>query len=337
MTDPVVALSEIRAAWAELQQTTKGYTQMAQPLAAGSHWALAQQHVAAAEVALAPPAALGVYREAAAPSEVAQFGTWLGKQPALAHDFFADATWADIEAPTWWLNAWLGWPMLFSVSMIPASGGSLTLGAGGAYDGHYATLAKNLSTYGHGYAIIRPGYEFNGPWFRWSARSDPTSYARYFARIVKAMRAVAPGLRFCWCPTLGGDEAFLSACYPGDDVVDQIGMDVYDQSWIANYTDPAARWQDYVTTPGGLFWLASFATTHGKPVAFPEWGLTIRSDGHGGGDNSYFVRAMHDWIAAHNVAYHCYFEHDEAGDIHRLTGATQFPQGAAAYKAVFGA
>jgi hypothetical protein len=50
------ALTELAAMWGELVLTTKGYKQMAQPLAAGTHWANAKQHYLAAVAALTTPA-----------------------------------------------------------------------------------------------------------------------------------------------------------------------------------------------------------------------------------------------------------------------------------------
>src|SRR5438093_2966278 len=72
-------------------------------------------------------AAIGVYRGAASPSGVSAFGSWLGRAPTYAEDFFAGDTWSEIEAPDWWLNAWAGTPYTveFSVPIIPGSGGTL--------------------------------------------------------------------------------------------------------------------------------------------------------------------------------------------------------------------
>jgi hypothetical protein len=87
--------------------------------------------------------------------------------------------------------------------------------------------------------------------------------------------------------------------------------------------------------PYGLAWQRDFAAAHGKPISFPEWGLTIRADGHGGGDNAYYVEHMYDWIAANDVKYHAYYEYDATDGEHRLmTG--EFPIGAAAFKRLWG-
>jgi len=81
--------------------------------------------------------------------------------------------------------------------------------------------------------------------------------------------------------------------------------------------------------------VAAFATAHGKPVVFPEWGLAIRSDGHGMGDDPTFVQQMDDWILFHNVAFDIYFDFDVAGQVDAITDG-QFPAALAAYHAGFG-
>lgn len=294
--------------------------------------------VATAPGHAASSAGLGVYRGAASPGQVGAFGSWLGRAPNYALDFFAGDTWALIESPDWWLNAWQGSPysVEYSVPIIPATGGSLQEGAAGAYNSHFRKLAQTLVAHGQGNAILRLGWEFNGSWYAWYAGKDPAAFAAYWRQIVDTMRAVSPGLRFDWNPTLGtaGMSTGVEAAYPGDSYVDYVGTDVYDQSWGLNYTDPAFRWNEFVTEKNGLNWVASFAAAHGKPITIPEWGLSIRADGHGGGDNAYFIQRMYDWITSHNVAFDMYFEFDASDGAHRLMTA-QFPIGSAAYRQLF--
>jgi hypothetical protein len=99
--------------------------------------------------------------------------------------------------------------------------------------------------------------------------------------------------------------------------------------------NPTRRWREFLTQTDGLLWHARFAAAKGKPMTFPEWGLVKRRDGHGGGDNPYFVRRMHKWIQTHPVAYHLYFEsRDPSGD-YRLFGGT-FPKAAQSFVKHFG-
>ena len=47
-------------------------------------------------------------------------------------------------------------------------------------------------------------------------------------------------------------------------------------------------------------------------MTLPEWGLWQREDGHGGGDNPFFIEKMHAFITdpANNIAYQGYFDVD---------------------------
>ena len=315
------------------------YAQSAAAFLCSAALALAGFFAATVPGHAASSAGIGVYRGAASPGQVSAFGSWLGRSPTYALDFFAGDTWAQIEAPDWWLSSWSGTPynVEYSVPIIPASGGTLQEGAAGAYNGHFQKLAQTLVGHGQGNAILRLGWEFNGSWYRWFAGNDPAAFAAYWRQIVTTMRAVSPGLRFDWNPTNGANgmsATGVEAAYPGDAYVDYIGTDIYDQSWGSNYTDPAFRWNEYLTQKNGLNWVASFAGAHGKPITIPEWGLSIRSDGHGGGDNAYFIQHMYDWISSNNVAFQMYFEFDASDGAHRLM-LTQFPIGAAKYRQLF--
>jgi Glycosyl hydrolase family 26 len=285
------------------------------------------------------PGKLGVYRGSANPGGVGEFAAWSGSDVRWALDFLASGTWSDIESPTWWTDGWAGSPYrtVYSIPLLPGTGGTLAQGASGAHNEHFAKLGRTLVAGGEADAILRLGWEFNGGWFRWSANGDPASFAAYWRQIVDTMRAV-PGQRFQfdWSPVLGQGAVAPDRAYPGDAYVDYIGLDVYDQDWFPGWSDPAQRWQNLLTQPFGLRWHRDFAAAHGKPMTFPEWGLMTRADGHGGGDNPYFIERMHDWIASNNVAYALYFEFDAPDGAHRLMNG-QFPRSAARFLQLFGA
>jgi hypothetical protein len=283
------------------------------------------------------PSALGVYRGAAAPAEVAGFGVWLGRAPSVALDFLDFSSWSRIEDPSWWASAWSKSPyrVVYSVPLIPATGGTMQAGAGGAYNAHFRLLAESLVRQGQGDAVLRLGWEFNGDWMRWSASGDPDAFAGYWRQVVQTMRAV-PGtsFKFDWCPNISHFSG-VEASYPGDGYVDYIGMDAYDTWWTeADRTNVVHRWRTMLEQPGGLLWHRDFARAHGKPMTYPEWGLWSRPDGHGGGDNPYYIEKMYEWISQNDVAYHIYFEEDVLDGQHRLmTG--RFQAGAAKYRSLF--
>ncbi len=94
------------------------------------------------------------------------------------------------------------------------------------------------------------------------------------------MRSV-PGadFRFDFAPSRGRDAIPWTECYPGDDYVDVIGMDSYDQP-------PGVSFTEQIKEPYGLQAQVDFAQAHGKPVSYPEWGL-FRN-----GDNPDYIRQM---------------------------------------------
>jgi hypothetical protein len=293
---------------------------------------------AATAQASSPTDTLGVYRGAGSPAGVDAFGTWLGRKPVHAVDFVAHDSWNAIAYPYWSADSWKGAPykMAWSIPMLPASGATLATGATGAYNGYFDSLARIFVARGHGNAVIRLGWEFNGSWFKWTAVNGPAAYAEYWRRIVTTMRAV-PGaaFKFDWTTALGKGSVAPDLAYPGDAYVDIIGTDAYDQGWAPGWEDPVLRWQSMVDQPYGLRWHRDFAAAHGKPMSFPEWGVAIRPDGHGGGDNPYYIEKMHAWISANDVAYHGYYEYD-GSDIRSRLMLGQFPKAAARFRELFG-
>lgn len=115
--------------------------------------------------------------------------------------------------------------------------------------------------------------------------------------------------------------------------MDFIGTDLYDESWVQPRT-PANAWAGQLSETWGLNWLASFAAAHGKPIVFPEWGVAIRSDGHGLGDDPYFVNQFASWISSHNVAWTNIFTVDAVQQDDITDGS--FPNALAAFRADFG-
>lgn len=301
-------------------------------------------HAGSGTAAAARPAeTLGVFRGATNVAGVQGWESWLGRPAYRVTDFLARESWDKIAAPTWWVDRWAASPysarVAYSVPMLPDSpaSASLTTGASGAYDEYFARLARLLISRGQGRATIRLGWEFNGDWYRWNAAVNPQAFVTYWRRVVAAMRR-QPGaaFRFDWTLNLGRGTLAPDRAYPGDAYVDFIGADVYDHGWAPGYQDPVKRWRELVTQPYGLTWLRDFARAHGKQVSIPEWGVVLRADGHGGGDDPYFVASMYDWIAANNVGYHAYFEFDMPGaPIRLMTG--RFPKAAAAFRLLFGA
>ncbi len=284
---------------------------------------------------------LGDYAGSANPARVAQFGSITGAHVTLATDYLdRSSDWGALEGAAG-VGAWSSSPyrLVLGVPMLPGRGrATLARGAHGAYDAHFVTLAENLVRVGEGNAYLRPGWEFNGTWYRWRVKNAKAAanYAAYFRHIVNAMRSV-PGaaFKFVWNPNAGTSRGNYSPgqAYPGNAYVDYIGTDLYDQSWVQPRTSQNA-WAAQLSATWGLDWLAGFAAAQGKPIAFPEWGVAVRSDGHGLGDDPYFVDQFAAWIATHDVAWTNIFSFD--GDQQDDITDGSFPNALAAFRAAFG-
>ncbi len=196
--------------------------------------------------------------------------------------------------------------------MLPeATDDTMERGAAGEYDQYFTQLATNLVEGGQEDAILRLGWEFNLEGSRW-ATDDPDVFIAYWRHVVTAMRAV-PGqeFEFDWNPNNGKNTYDAVDYYPGNDVVDYIGIDAYDNAWgLFTYPYPddcdagcrAGRQENawnraiYGGHRGLHFW-SQYAARKGKPMSLPEWGLWDREDDHGGGDDPDYLRRMHEFIA----------------------------------------
>ncbi|GHH04021.1 glycosyl hydrolase [Comamonas sp. JC664] len=330
-------------------------------------------HAALALVAVALPVAAqtqpltGVYRGEIynVPHLVNAYSAWLGYDVSMGQGHQPKDSWANIENPSWQLNAWGAWVrakpgrrLNYSVSMFPSGQGSLSQCATGAYDFRFRNLANNLANAGLQRSILRVGWEFSGNWMPWySGNGQQANFAECFRRIVTAMRTAQPnaGFEFDWNPNYDISAADLSATYPGDAYVDYIGFDLYDQGWNGRYPIPSGctgtcqqgRWQqnwDIQFAPA-LAKFRSFAAPRGKRLSVPEWGVNDAAT-TGGGDNTYFVQQMLSFIfdPANNVGYHSYFDYQAPDGLHQLSNVdnngghtfqTQFPNAAALFKSFY--
>ena len=251
----------------------------------------------------------------------------------LATDFLDDRSWSSLDDDQWDLARWQGsgFRMVFGVPMLPRSAGvSLAIGATGAYDGYFTSLAHRLVSAGMGDAILRLGWEFNESSNPWYAAGQAPAFVRYWRDIVTSMRSV-PGARFSfmWNPDrgdLGGGDAAvgdLADYFPGSRYVDVVGLDVYDSSWNS-YPGAAQEFQTIVTQSWGLDWLASFGRLVGRPVAIPECGLgngpSARSSGPiraagpvSGGDDPVFVHDVATWSVEHDSVVTAFWDGGPTG------------------------
>jgi hypothetical protein len=179
-------------------------------------------------------------------------------------------------------------------------------------------LAQRLVALGATDTILVLGWEMNGTTYTHRCGPDPEDWKEYWRRIVTVMRSV-PGqkFRFDFTPTRGKDAIPWPECYPGDDVVDIVGMDSYDMPHGMSF-------DEQVSEPYGLQFHVDFAREHHKPISYPEWGM-FRN-----GDDSVYMLRMLDWMNEHRPLYNTLTDYCPHG-VWQCTGN---PRASAVYRAV---
>ncbi|MFG2892715.1 glycoside hydrolase family 26 protein [Streptomyces sp. NPDC048248] len=233
---------------------------------------------------------------------------WLGGTDiGVGHTYLPGDRWASIEGHPDFLRPWADWRgededrlFVLNVPMMERNeeGVSdddvrdlLQYAADGDFDHHFRRLAENLVEQGLSDTVITLGWEMNGVTYTHRCGPDPEAWKEYWNRIVAAMRSVeGEDFRFDFTPNRGRDAIGWTKCYPGDDVVDIIGMDSYDQP-------TGMTFDEMIEEPYGLQDQVDFADEHDKEISYPEWGL-FRN-----GDNDEFVRRMLEWIDEHKPLY----------------------------------
>ena len=236
---------------------------------------------------------------------------------------------------TWYLDAHAAFPgkLVITYPMLPDNEGDLASAATGAYDQHWRDIAQAVLNRNRGDSVIRLAWEFNLPGRSVCSSDAVETWKIAWRNARNAMHAVAPDLKFDWNVNAGlsqgGAPASAQDCYPGDDVVDIVGVDSYD--WYPRVTDEAS-WATHVGLVNGLDEMLAFAVAHGKWLSLPEWGVYPGSPD--GGDDPLYIEKRYQWYQANaaHIAYEAYFNESAAyyaGSIVPVVGA---PNSAARYK-----
>jgi hypothetical protein len=278
---------------------------------------LALSTMAGCSLPRVPSNALGLFVSSQSPTGVDTLASRLGVTVQGMSGYTSQSSWSAIGAykpPSTSLRLYLG------VSMSPSNSSPAQTPAN---LGVYTQLAQSLVNAGQAYAILRIGWEWNTTYFSWGVQNTtPAQYVTAYDDIVTTMRSVAgQHFLFDWCaaaditPTNGS----YSASYPGNQYVDYIGTDQYDNA--------GQSWDGTLNGVGGLQYTLNFAQTNGKFVSVPEWGLN-------GVDDPAFINDMYGFITnpSNDVGYSSYFSYD--GSIN--SDITQFPQSEAAFTKDFG-
>jgi hypothetical protein len=272
------------------------------------------------------------------------FGEWRGRPTDVVTTYAERSSYQAMTGETWSISVWKGFAgkLNYGLSPLPDSGeGSFESIAAGNQDDVWRKVAQNLTAHGRGDSIVRIGWESNLRDWRWQVTtSNAEKFKAAFRRIVNVMRVQAPGLRFefgvnCGSGLAGSSDrlAPLTMVYPGDDVVDLIGCDIYD--WWTTHATNDTMWTNVLRAPygPGIQDVTEFARKHRKGASFAEWGLATPSNGNGGGDNPYYIEAMFQFFSNNKdvVAFECYFDEPAPYIANSLYGTGQNPEASAAY------
>jgi hypothetical protein len=233
---------------------------------------------------------------------------WLHQAPTsvVGVDFYAENTWEDFSRLSWVPGIWkklnparnVVWSVPLTVKGTP-----LKEVADGLHDAEFEAAATAIAE-AQPNAVIRLGWEMNLVSMAWFAKGREADYITAFRRVVQIFRRHSGGFKYDWCPGWGTQDSPADLAYPGDDVVDYVGLDVYDFKYEGSASE---RWEKfYLNAPFGLQWHRAFAAQHGKSLSYPEWGVGNF------GDNPVFIQNMHDWFVtnADNIVYAAYFDVD---------------------------
>ncbi|WP_168217594.1 glycoside hydrolase family 26 protein [Paracoccus liaowanqingii] len=264
------------------------------------------------------------------PANAAQFERWLERPVDGVQLHNGREDWADWTGSIGWLiDVWSDQtrPIFWSIQLLPKNGASLIKGAAGAYDSYYAEAGRLLSnSQPQGPIFVRIGWEFNGDWMPWAAAGQEKAYVSTYRNLVAQFRLHSNRFVFEWSPNVGDYGMDPGTAWPGDDVVDIVGIDFYyHPEW--NSSDPQAAWDHMVTQPYGLAWHRDFAAARGKPRAFSEWGVALDTSGP-------YVSNAAAWFNQDDVVYQSYWNSD--ADFPGKLSDRRMPLAGAAYREMFG-
>jgi beta-mannanase/outer membrane protein OmpA-like peptidoglycan-associated protein len=204
----------------------------------------------------------------------------------------------------------------------------------GNFDQYATTLGDNLVAAGLQNSVIRLGAEMNGVWevdFIGTTTQEQNDWAQCFANEVTALRA-APGENFLidWDANAGKGQYPYANYYPGNSYVDILGLDLYDVDSTTPNT--SVSFSTLANETYGLNAFEQFAAAQGKPMSFPEWGLsTIPS-----GDDPAYINGMASAVADNNFAFETYFDGSSNPNSKAEGLSSNTPQSLVAYQDWFG-
>ena len=178
--------------------------------------------------------------------------------------------------------------------------------AAGDFNAYATQLGTNLVAAGLQNTVLRLGAEMNGAWeadYMGSTTQEQKLWAACFANEVTGLRKAA-GEHFLidWNPNACTQSVPYANFYPGNAYVDIMGLDLYDVG--CNAPSAPINFIQLANETFGLTSFEAFAGAQGKPMSFPEWGLSSVPNG----DNPAYIDGIGSAVASGDFAFEAYFD-----------------------------
>jgi hypothetical protein len=213
------------------------------------------------------------------------FGTWR-RSPVAILGMFADASVAAQREVYQFVHGSMNCDVDLAVG--GPIGSSWAQAAAGSQTDLWREVAAVLrDNWRYRTVYLRYAHEANGTWMPWSvAPSEVPAFKKTFRLFATTMRKELAGhdVKIVFGPNFGTWRYTPSAMWPGSDVVDVVGVSMYE--WTIY--DTPAKWRKFAASSIGPVYWSKFARKVGRPMAFSEWG----------GRSPYFIRAMNAWMRA---------------------------------------
>lgn len=292
---------------------------------------------------------------ATALEKVKGFGTWRGRPVDMVTIFIGKNSWQKSYAS--YLNNEVLQPKgalvaLHKAGLLPLmtvplvikdDAGQFQKVAEGKIDaGHQAVANKIKEIMGADKIYLRLGHEADEgyPWsytgHKGSAPdpANPEHYKAAWARIAKIYKSTVPGAKMVW-NVLKNTRQKVANYYPGDEVVDLISIDVYDNGsggFCNSATAPGwlkmglGAFDPQTGVSKGIGGIWAFAKSHHKKIGVDEWGATNKElKANNGANNGFFVEGMFEFFKAHaaDIEYEAYFNR-AGGGMHQIWPKTDY-------------
>ncbi len=229
--------------------------------------------------AAAAPIQLGAYTPGApaSASALSEYDSMVGRQPDIVMWY------RDFPQPLLYSNEVANLRATGQTPMITWEPyeQSLSAIASGAYDSYLRESAQVAKNWGST-VMIRFAHEMNGNWYPWgSGKTSPETFIAAWRHVVSIFRSEgATNVKWVWSPNVQeGAKYPISPYFPGDEWVDDIGLDGYNWGSI-----PGESWRSMGEVFAASYSIVTQLST--KPVI-----ITETSSSETGGEKAAWIRS----------------------------------------------